>query len=324
MILIVAFLGIMLITFVVMSLVMTPSEGQRAVERRIDGIRSTTGAALGTTNSELSQLLKVETVSNFGWLEHFLQQYQISRTLELRIAQANSKTSVATVLLSTLGLGIAGFLICYLFIPVLLVQVLVACIAAYIPYGVLSFKRARRLNAFNANLADAIDMIGRALRAGHSVVAALSIVAEQSVEPLKSEFGEVFKQQNFGLPLRDAFMQMLDRMPSQDLRVLVTGILVQRETGGNLAEILDRTGEVIRERIRIQGEIRTHTAQGRLTGWILCALPIVMLVLINFTNPGYSKVLLETPTGHKLMYGGIALLTIGGLIIRQIINGIEV
>jgi tight adherence protein B len=323
MILIVAFLGIMLITFVVMSLVMTPSQGQRAVERRIDGIRST-GVALGTTNSELSQLLKVETVSNFGWLEHFLQQYQISRKLEIRISQANSKTSVSTLLLSTLGLSIAGFLLCYIFIPVLLVQVLVACIAAYIPYGILSFKRARRLNAFNANLADAIDMIGRALRAGHSVVAALSIVAEQGVEPLKSEFAEVFKQQNFGLPLRDAFMQMLDRMPSQDLRVLVTGILVQRETGGNLAEILDRTGNVIRERIRIQGEIRTHTAQGRMTGWILCALPIVMLVLINFTNPGYSKVLLETPVGHKLMYGGIALLTMGGLIIRQIINGIEV
>jgi len=323
MILIVAFLGIMLITFVVMSLVMTPSQGQRAAERRIDGIRST-GVAIGTTNSELSQLLKVETVSNFGWLEQFLQQYQISRKLEIRISQANSKTTVAALLLSTLGLGIVGFLLCYLFVPVVLVQVLVACIAAYIPYGLLSFKRARRLNAFNANLADAIDMMGRALRAGHSVVAALSIVAEQSVEPVKSEFGEVFKQQNFGLPLRDAFMQMLDRMPSQDLRVLVTGILVQRETGGNLAEILDRTGTVIRERIRIQGEIRTHTAQGRMTGWILCALPIVMLILINFTNPGYSKVLLETPIGHKLMYGGMALLTIGGLIIRQIINGIEV
>jgi tight adherence protein B len=118
--------------------------------------------------------------------------------------------------------------------------------------------------------------------------------------------------------------QMLDRVPSQDLRVLVTGILVQKETGGNLAEILDRTAATIRERLKIQGEIRTHTAQGRLTGYILCALPVVMLIAINFLNPGYSKVLYENPTGRMISYIGVALLIIGGLIIRQIINGIEV
>jgi tight adherence protein B len=324
MILFVAFLGILFIVFIIMSLMMNPSEGQRAVEKRIDDIRSTGNAAPGTTNSQLSQLLKTETVSNFSWLEHFLQQYQISQKLETHISQANSKTSVATLLVSTIGLGLAGTAISYFFVPIVLVQILIGCVCAYIPYGLLSFKRARRIGAFNNALPDSIDMIARALRAGHSVVSALSIVAEQGVEPLKSEFGEVFKQQNFGLPLRDALMQMVDRVPSQDLRVLVTGILVQRETGGNLAEILDRTGHVIRERMRIHGEIKTHTAQGRMTGWILCALPIVMLLLINFTNPGYSKVLLETPTGHKLIYGGLALLTIGAFIIRQIVNGIEV
>ncbi len=119
-------------------------------------------------------------------------------------------------------------------------------------------------------------------------------------------------------------MQMLDRVPSQDLRVLVTGILVQKDTGGNLAEILDRILFVIRERMRIQGEIRTHTAQGRLTGWILCALPIVMLVLINIINPGYSSVLFNDPMGRKLLYAGVVLLGVGGLIIRKIVNGIEV
>jgi tight adherence protein B len=323
MVLFVAFLGILLITFVVVSLVTNPSQGQRAIERRIEDIKSAQGT-FGAPSNELAQLLKVETVSNFGWLEHFLQRYQVSRKLESRIAQANSKTTAAALLLSCLGLAIAGFLISYLFVPILLVQVLVACVLGYVPYGVLSFKRARRIAAFNAALPDAIDMIGRALRAGHSVVASLNVVAEQSVEPVKSEFSEVFKQQNFGLPLRDALMQMLDHVPSQDLRVLVTGILVQRETGGNLAEILDRTGTVIRERLRIQGEIRTHTAQGRMTGWILCALPLVMLTVINFTNPGYSRVLLDTPVGHKLIYGGLALLSIGAFTIRQIVNGIEV
>jgi tight adherence protein B len=119
-------------------------------------------------------------------------------------------------------------------------------------------------------------------------------------------------------------MQMLDHVPSQDLRVLVTGILVQKDTGGNLTEILDRTAAVIRDRLRIQGEIRTHTAQGRMTGYILCSLPVVMLIAINIFNPGYSSVLMNTAFGHELLYIGLGLLAIGGLIIRQIIKGIEV
>ncbi len=169
-----------------------------------------------------------------------------------------------------------------------------------------------------------MDMMSRALRAGHAMTAAINVVAEQSMEPIRSEFAEVFKQQNFGLPIRDAMQQMLERVPSPDLRVVVTGILVQKETGGNLAEILDRTAHTIRERLKIQGEIRTHTAQGRLTGYILCALPVVMLLLINWINPGYSDVLVDTPTGHMICYIGITLLIMGGLIIRAIINGIEV
>jgi len=156
------------------------------------------------------------------------------------------------------------------------------------------------------------------------MVSAIGLVAEQSTEPARSEFLEVFNQQNFGLPLRDALNQLLDHVPSQDLRVLVTGILVQKETGGNLAEILDRIAHVIRERLRIQGEIRTHTAQGRMTGYILCALPPVMLVAINIINPGYSTILFNTPTGHKLIYLGLFLLSCGGFAIRWIINGIEV
>jgi tight adherence protein B len=226
--------------------------------------------------------------------------------------------------MSSLGFAVAGFAVSYLCVPVLAIQLAVAGVLAYVPFGIVSFKRSRRIAAFNAGLPDAIDMMGRALRAGHSMIASISIVAEQSVEPICSEFSEVFKQQNFGVPLRDALTQMLDHVPSQDLRVLVTGILVQKETGGNLAEILDRTVAVIRERIRIHGEIKTHTAQGRMTGWILCTLPLLMLFVINIINPGYSKVLIDTPLGHKLIYVGLFLLTTGGLVIRQIVNGIEV
>jgi tight adherence protein B len=167
-------------------------------------------------------------------------------------------------------------------------------------------------------------MLARALRAGHSVLGAIEIIAQNVPQPAAKEFGEVFKQQNIGLPLRDALLQLLDRVPSDDLRVLVTAILVQKDTGGNLAEILDRTVAVIRDRLRIQGEIRVQTAQGRMTGWILSALPVVMLVLVNLVNPGYSSILLHDPIGHKLIYISLGMLVTGTLIIRKIVNGIEV
>jgi len=167
-------------------------------------------------------------------------------------------------------------------------------------------------------------MMARALRAGHSVAGSIELIAQGCPEPAASEFAEVFRQQNFGMPLRDAFLQMLDRVPSQDLRVVVTAILVQRETGGNLVDILDRTVNVIRERQRIHGEIRTQTAQGRLTGWILTLLPVIMLGLINVSNPGYSKPLFTTPLGRELLYTGMGFIVLGAFWIRRIINKIEV
>jgi len=218
---------------------------------------------------------------------------------------------------------VGGFL-GYVFIPLPYTSFPVAAVCAFLPIVWLKIMRARRLKAFNGGLAEGIDTMARSLRAGHSVVAAIGIVAEQGPEHVCTEFAEVFKKQNFGLPMRECLMQMLDRVPSQDLRVLVTGILVQKDTGGNLAEILDRIVYVIRERVRIKAEIQTHTAQGRMTGWILCMLPVVMLLLINMINPGYSDVLFHDPVGQKLLIVGIVLLCMGGLSIRHIINRIEV
>jgi tight adherence protein B len=305
-----------------MALVMNSNKQQRVLEKRIDSIKSSSTEA--AVAADVGELLKADPANNQSWLATLLQRFPIAQILETRIAQADMKVSVVTLLLISLAAAAVGYLLISLFVPILLVQLGVAAGCFMIPAGFVTFKRARRLNAFTRGLPESIDMIGRSLRAGHSMAAAIGIVGEEGLEPVASEFREAFRQQNFGLPLRDALWQMLERVPSQDLRVLVTGILVQKETGGNLAEILDRTSHVIRERLRIQGEIRTHTAQGRMTGWILCTLPIVMLVVINIVNPGYSDVLLKTPTGHKLIYVGMGLLTTGGLIIRQIINGIEV
>jgi tight adherence protein B len=323
MILFIAFVVMLTISFAVMAVLSGSSQSEKAAEKRLATITAPKAGA-SANEVQMQEILKANPANKFGWLDDILEKYPIVHKLEARIVQSNSTMSVGTLLVTSVGMAVVGFIVACLIFSLFAIQVLAALVIGYIPFAVISIKRSRRMAAFNAGLPDAIDMMGRALRAGHSMVASINTVAEQSAEPVKTEFREVFKQQNFGMPLRDALNQMLDHVPSQDLKVLVTGILVQKETGGNLAEILDRTASVIRERLRIQGEIRTHTAQGRLTGWILCSLPIVMLFMINFINPGYTNILINTPIGHKLIYLGIGLLGIGAMAIRQIINGIEV
>jgi tight adherence protein B len=323
MFLLIAFGSILVVTFVVVALMTGATRTQKIVERRVAGLLST-GSDGGPITPQVQLLLKTEPTGNYSFLNAILQDFALPRAIQAKIIQADMETTSLSVLLSSAALAAAGFGIAFLWVQLIAVQIVAAAALAYAPLGFITFKASRRMKKFNDGLPDAIDMMSRALRAGHSMTASINVIAEQAAEPVRSEFSEVFKQQNFGLPFREAMGQMLERVPSQDLRVLVTGILVQKETGGNLVEILDRTAHTIRERLRIQGEIRTHTAQGRLTGYILCALPIVMLVVINFINPGYSNVLTQTPTGHMISYIGIGLLITGGLIIRHIINGIEV
>jgi tight adherence protein B len=311
------------IVFGVLALTVSSSRSQKLIDKRLLRIRAT-NSDINSSKLQSVRLLKVDPTTKLGWIEGILNEYKITHVLEKKILQADCKISVVTLYLCSIGLAIIGFAVTFLYLHNIVFQVAVACSLSIVPYGIVSFMRTRRITAFENGLSDAIDMMGRSLRAGHSIVASINIVAEQSVAPVSTEFGEVFKQQNFGLPLRDALLQMTDRVPSQDLRVLVTGILVQKDTGGNLTEILERISSVIRERIRIKGEIRTYTAQGRFTGYILCSLPFVMLVLINIANPGYSAVLFNTPTGNQLLYVGIGLLVVGALAIRQIILGIEV
>ena len=314
--LIVAFVFISLVCFGVFAFATRPDQEQKAMQRRVKAIKTPQGEFADSVDS-LENYLNQKPSSSFQWLEDMVDKSKYSHEMQVLIIQSDGKTSIGNVLMTSLAIALGLGLVVFLFTGMLLVAAGVGAVAATAPMFMLKFKRSRRVNKFDAVLPECIDMMTRSLRAGHSV-------ADQALEPAKSEFGEVFKKQNYGLPLRDALLQMLDRVPSQDLRVMITAILVQKDTGGNLAEILDRTTHVIRERIRIKGEISTHTAQGRLTGWILCMLPLVLLVLINIINPGYSKVLIQTETGHKLLYIGVGLLCLGGFLIRGIINGIEV
>jgi tight adherence protein B len=322
-IIVLGFISILLATFVVVIAMTRQSPNEQTIAQRMALIPLIAKKEDGTT-AETTQLFKATRKGRFDWLDEILQGHQFAQRLQLRILQGNSSTTVATLILSSLGLFLAGYFVTWLFASMALVDVAGGVALGLLPYGILSFKRSRRIKAFNAVLAESIDMLARALRAGHSVVSAIEMLAENAQEPAASEFGEIFKQMNLGLPMRDALLQLLERVPSSDLRVLVTAILVQKDTGGNLAQILDRTVFVIRERLRIQGEIQVQTAQGRITGWILSALPIVMMVVLNLVNPGYSTILFQDPFGRKLMYFSMGMLALGAFIIRRIVNGIEV
>lgn len=248
---------------------------------------------------------------------------QGSRLQELCVragAGASGSRYLHVCLLLQLGAGLSVLF----FTKSIFLSALVGGAASCAPFVLLYMQGRRRLKRMESILPQVVEMMARSLRSGHSLPAALSIVAEQAPEPARAEFGELFRKQKFGLPLRDALLELLARVPSQDLRVLVVGILVQRETGGNLTLILDRTSTVIRERLKLRGDIRVHTAQGRLTGWILCALPVLLFAVMHFINPGYSKILTEDALGRKCLYGGSAAVVLGAFLIRQIVNGIEV
>ena len=313
------FIFFAVVTFAVVVFFTRPSATARVVERRLAGVR-TASNPVGAGGDGPAEFLKQTILSEIKWLNQLLERWGVAHKISVLLVQAESSWSVSTVLLASGILGLMGFAIARFWLVDLLPGLIAGTLAAALPILVLRGKGARRLRRFNQKLPAALDLMARALRAGHSVAAAIEIVAQEGGEPLRSEFREVYKQQSFGLPQRDALLQLGRRVPSADLQIVITAMLVQKETGGNLVDILERTTAVLRDRMRIQGELRIKTAQGRLTGWILCLLPVVMFVLISLANPGYSDVLVHDPVGRKLTYAGIGMMALGGMMIRKIVR----
>lgn len=315
---ILVFALVLVVTFAVIMLFTRPTAVDRAVENRVIQIHVLrSGDYFG---DEVPELFKRTKLSEIDWLDNVLQKWDLARRLRLLLTQAESSWTVPMVFAGSVLLGLVGYGVGYYELPSALVDVLVALVFAAAPYFYLLWQRAQRLKRFNKQLPDAIDLMTRALRAGHSLSAAIEILGEECPDPLRGEFREVYRQQNFGLPAREAMVQLSLRVPSPELRFVVTAMLLQKETGGNLVDILERTVAVIRDRLRIEGEIRIYTAQGRMTGWILSLLPVIMFFLMSLANRTYARVLIDDPTGKKLVYAGLIMMLIGALIIRKIVN----
>jgi tight adherence protein B len=317
--LMIVFLGTLLTSFALALWATRRTRSEKTVQQRVGDIHLARQVDK-TRQLDAERILKLDAPGKFQWLDKLLDRFQFSHKLKTLLLQAGSNWTIGTLVIYSAAAGILAFLVSYVFFPAVLLDGAAAVIGWMAPTMYLKHRRYRRLAAFNQGLPDAIDLMARALRAGHSLSSAIEVLSEQSGAGVATEFNVVFRQQNFGLPLRDALLQMADRVPSKDLRFLVTAMLVQKETGGNLTEILDRTAHVIRERIRIGGEVRVRTAQGRLTGTILSLLPVLMLVLMTLINPEYARILLHDPVGQKLLYLGAGLIVIGSFFIRRIVD----
>ena len=190
----------------------------------------------------------------------------------------------------------------------------------FLPYGYASYRRTKRFEKFEELFPEAIDTLARAVRAGHAFTTALEMIADEVSEPVGGEFRKLFEEQKFGLPVRDALLNLVERVPLVDVKFFVTAVMLQRETGGNLAEILDNLSYVIRERFKIMRQVRVYTAQGRLTMMLLMGLPPLIVTVMMIMNPAFIQPLFGDPIGHVLIVAGITLQTIGYFVIRKIVR----
>jgi tight adherence protein B len=191
---------------------------------------------------------------------------------------------------------------------------------AVLPFGWLLFRRRKRLKQFAKQLPDALELVARALRAGHSLASGFALVSEEMRDPIAKEFQRVFEEQNLGVPLEGALDNMTDRVPNIDLRFFATAVILQRQTGGDLAEILDKIGYLVRERFKIWGQVQALTGEGRLSGIVLLALPPLLFLAVYRLNPEYVLPLFTDPMGRKMLAGAIIMQLIGALVIKKIVN----
>jgi tight adherence protein B len=287
------------------------------IQRRLEAVRRT--ERRGSVSLEV-KILRDEMLSTVPQLNQILMKSPWVSSLRKYMNQAGVPTKPANVLLLMGVLGLVAYILVEYLYRQTAFSVLAAVIGVSVPIAVISWKRRKRFGKFEEQLPDALDLLGRAVRAGHSFTTGLELIAQESAEPIASEFRTTFEEQNLGLPLRDSLLNLTERMPLVDVRLLVTALLIQRDSGGNLAEILDELSRVIRERFRIYREVKVKTAQGRLTAGILIVLPLIMLAVIGALNPGYIRVLFVDPTGRTMLTAAAGMQVFGSLLLWKIVN----
>jgi tight adherence protein B len=295
-----------------------PSQNSKQALAQLDAVLKTETRQVVSKQS--LNLRKDEQLSSIPWLNKKLLRFELAPYLRKMLSQAELDWSPGRLLVMTAASFALPSYILFLSFDSYPLALLVGLVLATLPFGWVVFKRARRFGAFEKSLPEALDLMVSGLRAGHSLLAAMALVAKECPEPIKGEFKICFEEQNYGLEMKTALENLIVRVPLQDMKITTTAILIQKESGGNLAEVLDKTSHVIRERFRLKKQIMVHTAQGRLTGVVLTALPIVLGIGIYFVDPGMISILWHRDIGIDLMWGAAGLICLGGFVIYQIVN----
>ena len=293
---------------------------QRNAQARVLRDRLSTVQKPGEQTAPDTALLRDEVLSRIPAFDTLLRRSERVSLLQKMLAQGNIDARAGNFLMlcAVSAMVLAG--IAFIAGGNVLFGWVGAVLGFFIPYAYASHMRTRRFQKFEEKFPEAIDTLARAVRAGHAFTTALEMIANEVSEPVAGEFRQLYEEQKFGLPVRDALLNLADRIPLVDVKFFVTAVMLQRETGGNLAEILDNLSYVIRERFKILRQVRVHTAQGRLTMVLLMALPPTIVVLMLMLNPGFIRPLFTDPLGHALIVGGITLQTMGYFVIRRIIR----
>jgi tight adherence protein B len=299
------------------SLVLTGSRNTE-VEDRLDALsgRAASKHQGAETANSLLRAPSIELGKSGRWLERFLSVEGLSRFYE----QADAGISFNIFVLICAGLTVAGAVVAFVLRLPPLSMPLCGLSLGVTPVFWLLMRRGQRIKKFMAQMPDAMELVGRALRAGHGLASGLRVVAEEMPPPISQEFGQIFEEQNLGIPIEDALRGLSERVPTMDVRFFVTAVVIQRTTGGDLAEVLDKISRLIRERFQILGQVKALTGEGRISGAVLLAMPPALMAFVYMTNPGYISLLWTTDVGKKMLIGTAILQLIGAAAIKKIVN----
>lgn len=311
------FIASLFLTYALYLITSRSSDAKKALlkERLAEAIRS----SVNSTDIEV-QLAREELLSEIPWVNRSLLKLAIPARIKRTIDQADLNITVMRLVLFSLTAGVLAFLAVSMVSTSYLLMGLCGVIAAVLPYSHILAKKKKRMNKFLRLLPDALDLMSRGLSAGHAFTESLHMVSTEMPEPIATEFRKTYEEQNLGLSLKLALENMVQRMPLLDLRMCVTAILIQRETGGNLSELLEKVAYTIRERFRILEDLKTLTLSSRWSAWLLCALPIFLALYISVMNPGYMDVLWRDPRGHKLIAIAVTMQLLGMLMVQRIMK----
>ena len=291
----------------------TSSSTAKRMRKRIDRV---------TQNLDQEQLsiLRERQLEKSSWADRFIAQFPSGQVLLEWIEQSGSKISSSNLLLRAFALGLIGFLVIYSMMHMAAYAAATFVLLALLPIIQVYHERGKRLTKFEEQLPDALDIMTRALRAGHSFSEALGLVGEELEGPVPEEFRRAYSDINYGMNLELVFLEMLRRVPSVSLQALTTAVLIQRQVGGNTAEILSKIAEVVRGRFRFKRKVKTLTAEGRMSGWVLAMVPFALAAMLMVVVPGYLEELTITETGRNLVMTGLILELIGIIWIRRLLK----